>query len=220
GTPDRRGREQHPDRALLRGPGCRPARRPHPRVSAERPQLGAADRGPARRWVPGHHLRPTRLRPVVEGRDRLRLRHVRRRPEHPDGDARPPERDPRRVLDGYGRGRPLRLPIRLRPGSEARVPRIARALPRGARRQPRGTAAEGLRRHRSRGEKRPLRLVHPVLLRLLQPRGEPRQPHQPGGGQRQLERRHLQRSRGGLRRRLLLDRGLSRRRRGGPRKRQ
>ncbi len=59
-----------------------------------------------------------------------------------------------------------------------------------------------------------------VLLQLLQPRREPRPPHQPGGGHRQLERRRLQRPRRGLRRRLLVDRGLPRRRRGRPRQRQ
>ena len=67
---------------------------------------------------------------------------------------------------------------------------------------------------------RPLRLVRAVLLELLQPRREPRSSHQPGGGHRQLERRHLQRSRGGLRRGLLVDRGLPRRRRGRSRQRQ
>ena len=68
GTHHRRRREQHPDRALLRGPGRRTTRRADPRVPAGRAQLGEADPGAPRRRAPRHHLRPPRLRPVVEGR--------------------------------------------------------------------------------------------------------------------------------------------------------
>ena len=100
---------------------------------------------------------------------------------------------------------------------EAGVPCLAGALPGAARRQPRRGAAEGLRRHRGSGTGRPLRLVHAVLPRLLQPGREPRHSDQPGSRPRQLERRRFQRTGRGLRRGAELDRGLPGRRRGGPR---
>ena len=115
---------------------------------AQRPQLGAPDARAARRRIPRHHLRPPRVRRVVQGRHRLRLRHVRRRPPRPAGDPRPSRRRPRRLLDGHRRARPLRLAARPRAGREARVPRLARAVPPRPRRQPRRCAAGGLRRHR------------------------------------------------------------------------
>ena len=83
--------------------------------------------------------------------------------------------------------------------------RSSRSSPRSSRssrprRQPRRRAAGGLRRHRGSSAGRPLRLVLAVLRRLLQPRREPRPPHQPGSRHRQLERRRLQRTGRGLRR--------------------
>ena len=44
---------------------------------------------------------------------RLRLRHLRRRPEGRAGAARPPRRRARRLLDGHRRGRPLPRHVRL-----------------------------------------------------------------------------------------------------------
>ena len=175
GTHHRRKREHHPDRALLRGPGSRSARRPHPRLPAQRSQLGAPDVAscspPGYRVITYDRRGFGRSSKVGTGYDydtfaadlntlleTLDLRDV--------------------VLVGFsmGTGELARYVVAVRPraGRQARVPRLARAVPRRPRRQPRRRAAGRLRRHRGRSEGRPLRLVHPVLHRLLQPRREPR----------------------------------------------
>ena len=87
-----------------------------------------------------------------QGRDRIRLRHVRRRPQHAHGDPRPSRRRPRRLLDGHRRARPLRLAARPRACREAGVPRLAGALPPRPRRQPRWAC----RRRSSTASRQPL----------------------------------------------------------------
>ena len=52
------------DRAVLRGSRLGSAGRPDPRLPAQRPRLGQAGAGAARRRLPGHHLRPPRVRQV------------------------------------------------------------------------------------------------------------------------------------------------------------
>ena len=73
----------HRHRALLRGPRHGPAGRADPRLPARRRTRGRSrPRALLDGRLPGHHLRPPRLRPVEPAHDRLRLRHLRRRPGH------------------------------------------------------------------------------------------------------------------------------------------
>ncbi len=115
----------------------RPAGRAHPRLPARRRSPGRSRRGAARGRLPGHHLRPPRIRPVEQGRhgydydtfaadlntllETLDLHDV--------------------VLVGFsmGTGEVARYVAHLRPraGREGRLPRVARAVPAADRRQPR-----------------------------------------------------------------------------------
>ena len=79
----RRPGKQLRHRDPLRGSWRRPAGGADPRLSAQRPCLGQAGPGAARGRLPGHHLRPARVRPVQPAGHRLRLRHLRRRPAAP-----------------------------------------------------------------------------------------------------------------------------------------
>ena len=69
--------------------------------------VGEAGRRAARGRVPRDHLRPARVRPVEPAGHRLRLRHLRRRPEQAGDGARPPGRRAGGLLDGRRRGGPL-----------------------------------------------------------------------------------------------------------------
>ena len=88
--------------------------------------------------LPLHQLRPPRLRQVQPADHRLRLRHVRRRPE---GAARSPRarrgRRARRLLDGHRRGHPLPRHLRLGRREQGRAARRDPAVPAADRRQPR-----------------------------------------------------------------------------------
>ena len=95
-----RRRERPTDRAALHRPRRRPAGGADPRLAAERPVLGGPGAGAGRGGVPGDHLRPPRLRPVVAAVARLRVRHLRRRPRRAAGPSRPARRDPDRLLHG------------------------------------------------------------------------------------------------------------------------
>ena len=93
--------------------------------------------------LPGDHVRPARLRRLQPAERRLRLRHLRRRPERAVGRARPDRRGAGRFLDGRRRGGPLSRPLRVRPGQPRRLPRRDHPLPAEDRRQPhRGRAEE------------------------------------------------------------------------------
>ena len=86
----RRNPERCPDRDPLRGPRERPAGRVDPRLSAERELVGAPGARTAGAWPSRHHLRPSRFRPLEPADRRLRLRHLRRRPESAARPPRPP----------------------------------------------------------------------------------------------------------------------------------
>ena len=98
--------------------------------------------------LPGHHLRPARVRPVQPARHRLRLRHLRRRPEHAAGAPGPARRRPGRALDGHRRGHPLPGPLRLGAGGQGRAGRPDPPVPAADARQPRRGAASPVRRVR------------------------------------------------------------------------
>ena len=66
----------------------------------QRALVGAARARATRRGLPRDQLRPTRVRPVGPADHRLRLRHLRRRPQRPAGAACAGRRGPRRLLDG------------------------------------------------------------------------------------------------------------------------
>src|SRR5437588_130306 len=55
------------------------ARCADPRLPAQRPLVGAPGAGAAPGRLPGHHLRPSRCRPVERGGRRVALRHPRLR---------------------------------------------------------------------------------------------------------------------------------------------
>ena len=114
----RRPRELRRHRDPLRRPRRWPARGADPRLPAQRPRLGQAGPGPAGRRAPGHHLRPARVRPVQPAGHRLRLRHLRRRPQHAAGAPRPARRGPGRPLDGHRRGHPVPGPLRVGAGRQ------------------------------------------------------------------------------------------------------
>ena len=67
---------------------------------AQRTVLGEAGTGAAAGRLPGHHLRPARVRQLQPAHRRIRLRHLRRRPQ---GAARPP-RAADVVLVGFSMG--------------------------------------------------------------------------------------------------------------------
>ena len=146
----RRPGEHRRHRDLLRGPRRRPARRADPRLPAQRPRLGQAGPGPAGGRVPGHHLRPARVRQVQPARHRVRLRHLRRRPARPAGAPGPARRRPGRALDGHRRGHPLPGPLRVGAGGQGGAGLPDPAVPAAGRRQPRRGAAGPVRRVRRR----------------------------------------------------------------------
>ena len=105
--------------------------------------------------------------------DRLRLRHLRRGPQHPAHHPGPERRRAGGLLDGHRRGGPVPRHLRFGPGGEGRVPRLAGALPAADRRQPRRRPAVRVRRPDGGCHRRPLRLLHRVLQELLQQRHLP-----------------------------------------------
>ena len=108
--------------------------------------VGAPGARAARGRLPRDHLRPARLRPVEPADRRLRLRHLRRRPQRAARAPRPQRRRPRRLLDGHRRGHPLPRHLRLGAGAQGRAARRDPAVPAQDRRQPRGRRPAGLRR--------------------------------------------------------------------------
>lgn len=100
GPHHRRHRKRRSDRALLRRLRRRPARGPDPRLPPERAQLGEANPRGARGRIPSHHLRPARIRAVLEGAHRIRLRHLRRGSERPAGIAQSSRCGAGGLLDG------------------------------------------------------------------------------------------------------------------------
>ena len=98
--------------------------------------------------VPGHHLRPARVRQVQPADRRLRLRHLRRRPERAAGTPGPARRRAGRALDGDRRGHPLPQPLRIGAGGQGRVRLADPAVPAAGRRQPRRGAGRRVRRVR------------------------------------------------------------------------
>ena len=93
------------------------------------------------------------LRPFEPAHRRLRLQHLRGRPERPARAARPQRRRPRRILDGVGRGDALPRDVRLQPGAEGRAARRDPPVPAEDRRQPRGRRQAGVRGHQG-GDRR------------------------------------------------------------------
>ena len=146
----RRPGKQLRHRDLLRGSRRRPAGGADPRVPAQRPGLGQAGPGPAGGRVPGHHLRPARVRQVQPAGRWRRLRYLRRRPEHADGVPGPARRRAGRALDGHRRGHPLPGPLRVGAGGQGGASGPDPALPAAGRRQPRRGAAQPVRRVRRR----------------------------------------------------------------------
>ena len=103
----------------------------------------------------------------------------------------PERRRAGRLLDGHRRGGPLPRHLRLGPGRQGRVPRLAGALPPADRRQPRRRPAVACSTASMRGRhRRPLRLLHRVLQELLQHRRRTSAPRlSEEVAARQLERR-------------------------------
>ena len=138
GDRDRRKRERQRHRPLFRGPRLGSAGGADPRLSPQRALVGAARTRAAGGGVPRDQLRPTRVRPVEPADRRLRLRHLRCRPQRPAGASRPSGHRAGRVLDGDRRGHPLPRALRLGPGAQGRTAGRDPAVPAADRRQPRG----------------------------------------------------------------------------------
>ena len=88
------------------------------RLPVERPGVGQAGAGVARRRPSCHHLRPPRVRQLESAIYRLRLRHLRDGSGAADRRARPARGDARRALDGNRRGDQIHRQVRLRPRRE------------------------------------------------------------------------------------------------------
>ena len=109
---------------------------------------------------------------------RLRLRHLRRRPQHVARAPRPRQRRARRLLDGHRRGHPLPRHLRLGAGEQGRAPRHDPTVPPRSRRQPARRSPRRLRRDQESDPRRPLRLLQRLPRQLLQRRPVRRHPDQ------------------------------------------
>ena len=152
--------------------------RSDPWVSVGWQLVGTPGAGAARERISSDHVRPSRLRSVESADHRLRLRHVRSRPERAARAPRPERRGPRRFLDGNRRSHALPREVWLGPSAQGRAARRHPALPAQDRRQPRGRRRQGLRRHQVRDRRRPLCLLRGFLQQLLQRRCPRRHPDQ------------------------------------------
>ena len=94
--------------------GSGPVGRPAARLAARQPVLGTAAAPAAARRLPRDHVRPPRVRPVQPARQRVRLRHPRRRPGRGADRARPARRHPGRLLARHRRAGPLHRQARHR----------------------------------------------------------------------------------------------------------
>ena len=113
----------------------RPPRRPDPRLAAVRRVVVGAGRRRSR--TPATGSSPTTAAgSAVRPRRQLRLRRARRRPRQRAHRPRPDRRHPGRLLDGWRRGRPLRLAARRRPAALRRLRGRDPAVPPEERRQP------------------------------------------------------------------------------------
>ncbi len=184
--------EQRSDRDPLRGPRQRRSRRDGARVPAGRELVGAPGTGAAGERLPRDHLRPEGIRPFEPADRRLRLQHLRGRPERPARASRPPRRRPRRVLDGVGRGDALPRDVRLQSGAEGRAARRDPPVPAEDRRQPGGRRPTGVRGHQGGDRQGPLRVLQGLLRQLLQRRQAHARPDQRARLAGQLRRRRRQ----------------------------
>ena len=135
-------------------------------------------------------LRPPRIRPLEPADRRLRLRHLRRRPERA---ARAPRPAATSSLVGFsmGTGEVTRYlgTYGSSTGAQGGAARRDPAVPAQDRRQPRGRRRAGLRRHQGGDRQGPLRLLQGLPRQLLQRRRARRRPDQRPGLAGELQRR-------------------------------